>query len=567
MQATQDQLKAAIKKYVFDQNEPVVVSIVGSWGEGKTWFWKNEIEQEYLDKNTGYISVFGVNSLDEFRQRVIACAIELLGKQTKQRFKDRIPGGKRLGQVSNFVKENWHHVADKISETMGIPDKMATQLLESKMLKEGWVLCIDDLERASDSINIIELMGYINLLKEDHGLKIILIYNDQVIESNHGEYTRYHEKVIDWQLRFSPDLKSVIERIFDEENDSYIDKLIEKCRVLCLTNNRILSRVKHMYSQVVEVLPDHANEEYLFDILNSLMLYVWIRYGQHEYTVLSLDYMREYESLIAEMRANEDKDEESKNAHSLISDYGYIATNSVDQVLIQFVETDLLDKDKIIMEYEAICSDVESARISANHQSVWQQKFHGTLVENETEFCDQLITATREYLEHIALESLDITLMSLIRLGRKEDADRLFEEFKTVRSGDIQSKESSAFGEKLDHKELVAFVDKERNKNTKDTRDVSQVLRECDMRLLSQKDRKRLAEFSKEEYIDYFMSHSKEGLVKEMYQLGRAADRITNPDEELLKIKGIMQSVAKEIADMSELNKMRMERTGLLVDN
>ena|SRR5271154_5894991 len=66
---SQDAL-AAIERFVFQSDKPIVVALTGGWGEGKTYFWKEVVIPNHKDTKPGYVSVFGAESLAMIRERV-----------------------------------------------------------------------------------------------------------------------------------------------------------------------------------------------------------------------------------------------------------------------------------------------------------------------------------------------------------------------------------------------------------------------------------------------------------------------------------------------------------------
>src|SRR5690349_8098677 len=70
-----DDVKALLHRWVFESKEPVVVALKGGWGEGKTFFWKNSVAGEYTREQVGYASVFGADSLQAIRERVLLAAL------------------------------------------------------------------------------------------------------------------------------------------------------------------------------------------------------------------------------------------------------------------------------------------------------------------------------------------------------------------------------------------------------------------------------------------------------------------------------------------------------------
>ena len=68
-------IEEEIVQFVSAENSRTVIAIEGQWGEGKTFFWKNVIVNNFKDKKPGYISLFGVDTLNEFREKVVLEAL------------------------------------------------------------------------------------------------------------------------------------------------------------------------------------------------------------------------------------------------------------------------------------------------------------------------------------------------------------------------------------------------------------------------------------------------------------------------------------------------------------
>lgn len=141
---TLERLKETLARVVFDSDQPIVVALKGGWGEGKTFFWKNDMAASYAPERVGYVSVFGADTLQSIRERVLLAALPR-------------PKGK-LGKVVEVVKQH----ATVLVKGLYISDTLITQLLENIALKPGWIICLDDIERLSNSIPIDALLGLTN---------------------------------------------------------------------------------------------------------------------------------------------------------------------------------------------------------------------------------------------------------------------------------------------------------------------------------------------------------------------------------------------------------------------
>lgn len=243
---TLERLKETLARVVFDSERPIVVALKGGWGEGKTYFWKNNVAASYAPERIGYVSVFGADTLQTIREKVLLAALlPRLRPDTK---------GSKLVEI---VRQT----ATALVKGLRIPDTLITQLLESTTLKPGWILCLDDIERLSDSIGVDALLGYINELRDERKLKVVLIYNDEAAIKNDA-FQKYHEKVVDRELPFSPDVSAILRLVFEATSSingdpEVLAELTRRCDVLDLRNIRLIVKARNYYQEYEPFLHGH----------------------------------------------------------------------------------------------------------------------------------------------------------------------------------------------------------------------------------------------------------------------------------------------------------------------
>jgi len=64
-------LKEQLNNFLSNNNDGIVLSIQGNWGIGKTYFWNNYIEKKEQDDKFVNISLFGINSLDDIKKKIL----------------------------------------------------------------------------------------------------------------------------------------------------------------------------------------------------------------------------------------------------------------------------------------------------------------------------------------------------------------------------------------------------------------------------------------------------------------------------------------------------------------
>ena len=84
-------------------------------------------------------------------------------------------------------------------------------LHEKQRIKKKLVLIFDDFERSK--VERIELMGAINDYCENKNIKVILIADEEHINSEKGEYKEFKEKLISRTVRIMPEYESIIRSI------------------------------------------------------------------------------------------------------------------------------------------------------------------------------------------------------------------------------------------------------------------------------------------------------------------------------------------------------------------
>lgn len=250
-----------------DNEDGIVISLQGSWGIGKTFFWNHYIERKEQGDKFVNISLFGINTLDEIKNKILI-KISDISKITN----------KLKGLVS--------------SELFGVDVGAIISSFGKKEFK-NIVLCFDDFERISPNLSLSEILGFISELKEQYNCKIVLINNNDMLkiqdELNHkkhmekGEdnkyieksfttqtnnqeiFDKYSEKIIDITLKYEPHLKDNIRFIKIKNKDkNYINwGLLEKLFNLLdeNSNKRLNIRLMKQVILKLELLEDILKDE------------------------------------------------------------------------------------------------------------------------------------------------------------------------------------------------------------------------------------------------------------------------------------------------------------------
>ena len=559
-------VEETIDRFLFEKSEPIVLAITGGWGEGKTHFWKNHILPKYRDYRPGYVSVFGADSLGAIRERVLVSAGETLDvsdQSISDIVKDRFPWVRQIGHVLAGIGKHW-------SGVIGVPDSVVDQLMESTLLRDNWILCIDDVERLSEKIGTETFLGYVNELRDEHRLKVVLIFNDDWFEeSDDKAFARYREKVIDREIPFIPDLSEIVRLVADEEieaGDVEPDSLVERCSILGLRNIRILAKAIRYFRDVKSELPEDCDPVFCDHTMHSLLLYCWIRFGADK--VLSFEELTEFSLLGRSMtrHAHESVGDDADDdvVEKILGEYKYITTDDLDLILIDFVKTDILDDDALLEEYEKHISKTSRGILEERLRSAWREHFHGTLRDNTDEFCDELVAATDAYLSFISVEQVDSVAHVLTRLGRTSDAERLFHAYIDGHPNFYREhQEMASFAEPIRYAAMKSALENAAKEDKRDNRSLAEVLRSAWAdEFIDQHDRKRLAEFSGAEIAQALVSADESSITSKIRTLRRMSKQGTSEEDE--KIAAAFAEAIDIIANQSTINRIRMEAMQLI---
>lgn len=181
--------------------------MTGGWGTGKTHYFNQiikpiiENKDTLRDGNKKYklitISLFGLKSLGEIQTQILLSSYSLL-KNPKSRVTTTLLG--------TFAKGILNITGVK-AET--IDTSIWAEVLNQIKGFENLVICFDDIERKSTELETSQFIGFVNLLIENHGTKIILIANESKID-NFGDCK---EKVIGNTIEYIPDYEKIFDNI------------------------------------------------------------------------------------------------------------------------------------------------------------------------------------------------------------------------------------------------------------------------------------------------------------------------------------------------------------------
>ena len=205
---TTKELNEYILNYLQNDKTQSAIMLTAPWGTGKSYYIKNTlipaIDTED-EKKCVVVSLYGLKDVSEISKSIyLEIRTKKLNKNSEGVNAVKLVGGTVVKGIASFFGVDLSVSEDKLQ-----------QLYESIDLI-GKLIILEDLERSQ--IDIIEIMGYVNNLCEQDGVKVLLVANEREIIRK--EYEKHNTQ---WEVE---GLKLYKEQTKDENK-----------KVLITTNN------------------------------------------------------------------------------------------------------------------------------------------------------------------------------------------------------------------------------------------------------------------------------------------------------------------------------------------
>jgi hypothetical protein len=405
-----------IRRFI-STKEPEVISISGHWGVGKTFAWNLYLKDAQRKdkialKKYSYVSLFGVNSLDEFKYAVFENSVSSSDIGVE-------PSLDTLWSNANAATEKL------IKKTLGILQQ--TPALQNYIggIAPVWfsavsetVICIDDFERRGKSLSVRDVLGLINNLKERKACKACLILNDDALEEDEGDFRKYLEKVVDTSLEFEPTPEECA-RIALAADTKTGKLLAENCMALGISNIRLIKRIERMV-RVIEPMLQEFDEGVLRQAAQSLSLLGWSVYEPD--TAPSIDYLRNLRG--ADLFGIDEKTEVPKKEaawNALLDAYNFTSMDEFDLVLLSGVQKGFFDPVLVKKRASELHSKLKALNLDNSFSEAWGM-YHDSLDNDQEEVLDAIYQAFFKGVKYITPLNMSSTVALFKALGRPDQA-------------------------------------------------------------------------------------------------------------------------------------------------
>lgn len=554
-------IKSQISQFLAsDQAE--VMAIKGEWGIGKTYSWKKFLKEAKENnkislKRYSYVSLFGINSLESFKYSIFENSIksEIIGEEANfKTFKENAKGLlDSIGRQSiNFFKG-----APILQSFNPAIEAISFLTLNSTLI------CIDDLERKGKELDIKDVLGLASLLKEQKKCKVVFLLNDG--EDGLQDYEKYREKVVDIELIFSPNPHECASIAYSD-NLYYHSKLKELTVGLQIRNIRILKKIERLVALSLPLVKNYE-PEISDQVMHSLVLYAWSYYcSKYDENIPELEFIIGKGYALLGL-GNENVSEKEKKWKNILQGYNYQMTDELDLLLAEAVKTGYFVDDEIRDKAIAKNQQIIASKSEGSFSKAWRL-YHDSFDDNGEEVVKGLYESFKSNCKYINPTNLNGTVSLLRELGENEKASEIISIYIKERNGEpeiFNLKKQNYFGDITDQEILDRFNEAYKKSAINET--AKQVLsRITNQNSWGPSDELVLANTSVNEFYILFKSEQGSELssfVTTCLQFGQ----YSNASEQQKEIARRASEALRKIASESEINKRRVRKFGIDIEN
>lgn len=238
---TNDELNQYILHYLTEDKTQSAIMLTGDWGTGKSYY-INNVLKPFLEKDENVkhqcivVSLYGISETVEISKAIyFETRAKFLQTKTETGTAAKITARTIVKGVTSFFGVDLSASSDNMRE-----------LYESADLS-GKLIVLEDLERSG--LDILQVLGYVNSLVEQDGVKVLLVANEQEIlkteekiekgtdESENRitinteateQYLRTKEKTVSDTIRFNEDYISAIQQIISSFDNEVLSRFVSQ---------------------------------------------------------------------------------------------------------------------------------------------------------------------------------------------------------------------------------------------------------------------------------------------------------------------------------------------------
>lgn len=556
MTTSMETTKAEIARFL-GGNEPAVLCVTGEWGVGKTFLWQSVLDD--LRKSKGlnltrysYVSLFGLNSLDDVKSSLFE-NMEWLDQDPTNFAQQGKAGAKAL--VAR---------AKKLSELAGALPWLGQAFTKARSLYfsliQNQIICIDDLDRRSNNLDVRDVLGLISFLREHRDCKVVLLLNSEKLGDKKDEFEGLLEKVIEAKVVLSPTAAESA-CIALPAQDVLSNALRAHCETLGIHNIRVIKQIERLARRVDGILIDFP-QRIRDQAIHSLTLFGWAKYDREN--APRLEFLKSRSEDLLQIAESVPLSPEEGAWGSLLEKYGFRDFDEFDLALLIFVDSMILDADEILGQARNLQEQQRLGALRGASEAAWEA-YHDSFNDDENRVVQELVDGTKKSYEITSLPNLNAAVILLKGLGREYEAMDLLKFFTENRKDvGFWNPNSYLFERGPFDQDITAVIELKKASDLTDF-DVAAGLtragKDYDPETIA-----KLAAVSAQTYCDLISTahgDQKETLVLSALEFRR----ISNASDDMKRVVSLMEEALRMVGRKSRLNAMRIRKYGVSIES
>lgn len=552
--------KAEIERFLASKTAEVLV-ISGKWGVGKTFAW-NKLLREAKERHGGialeryaYVSLFGLSDLAEVRQATF--------ENTVRRAEAAEPAN--LTTLENGVKSataGWRKAAGLIKFAGPLSDYAAAIEKVGFFTVREQIVCIDDLERKSGSLEMRDVLGLISFLKEQRACKVVVLLNDEKLgEDDNDEFRTQLEKVADTTIRFQPTPAEAVEIGVDQSMPHH-EVIARACSAFGIVNIRTIKRLERTAVRLNEMLAGY-DPRVVKQAVHSATLFGYAKAQPDE--APTLEYLKTYNRYEG-MFLRDNQPLPHPEWREALQQYDFGAVDEFDAVILEGVEAGHFDAEKLKSAADDVSRRLRHADDEHAFSAAWEL-YHNSFDDNADEVTEALAASVRSTPSVITPTNLSGTISLLKALEWSGDIGALIESYMAGRNErrEFWDLSTSAFGGDVRDEDVRAAFDA-KLATFDDQRDPATVLMKIgEERGWNPEDLQFLSMQSTAVFREVFKSLKGANLSRAIIG-GLMFRNLGNADAEMQLITSNVEEALRQIAQESPINLRRVRQKGIRVE-
>jgi hypothetical protein len=547
--------------------EPEVICISGKWGVGKTYAWKKYLKEAQANdlindryKAYAYVTLFGQNSLQEVKNSIFPSTAQI----STLNIENSIDNNLFYQSIKKLKKDG----RSLLSKALNLGQNALSQYVPISGIDQiflyfvkNQIICIDDIERHGQDMQVKEILGLASFLKEEKKCKVVIILNDEMLEEGDSKvFKEQLEKVVDVFLKFEPSAEEAADIAIDS-NSNFHEALKNDCIKLGIVNIRVIRKIQRL-AYLLEQKLKSFDDKIFSSFLHSLALLGWAVYEPSQ--APSIDFIKENSRYFSTLikKENGKISEQELAWGELLNSFGWTHFDESDLMLLESIRSGYFDEIKLQSAAIIIADNLVIEGGEKSFRQAWE-KYHDSFDMDQEEVLISIKSAFMENAKHISKVDLDSTIRFFKEFGKTSEATEMIKHYMLVHPGDkdFYNLKRYSFQNEVSDPEVIAAFDNKLSEFS-DDRDPLEVLKKIakdngwnpeDIELLS-----KLT-------TDNFYHLFKNAHGKEKHAIIRGVlifKTIANIGQKELDICNNAIQALKKISDESLMNKKRVASYG-----